>query len=115
MVINFNFKGARLFNRSDNVLLYRLARPSHIAGFRGYDKGQILVRLPAETRGLKWLIEIDVTVNCVIIFKEVLHHEVSYRSLWPAPMAHSYRPALVTWKYHVRIPVEPDICHRGCA
>ena len=32
---------------------------------------------------------------------------------WPAPMAHSYRLGLVT--YQVRIPVGPDICHRGCA
>ena len=22
---------------------------------------------------------------------------------------------LVTWRYQARIPVEPDICHRGCA
>ena len=28
-------------------------------------------------------------------------------------MAHSYRLGLVTWRYQVRIPVEPDICHRG--
>ena len=28
-------------------------------------------------------------------------------------MAHSYRLGLVT--YQVRIPVGPDICHRGCA
>ena len=28
---------------------------------------------------------------------------------------HSYRLGLVTWRYHVRIPVGPDICHRGCA
>ena len=35
--------------------------------------------------------------------------------LWPAPMAHSFRLGLVTWRYQVRIPVEPDICHRGCA
>ena len=34
---------------------------------------------------------------------------------WPAPMAHSYRLGLITWRYHVRIPVGPDICHRGCA
>ena len=34
---------------------------------------------------------------------------------WPAPMAHSYRPGLVTWRYQVRIPVEPDIWHRCCA
>ena len=33
----------------------------------------------------------------------------------PAPMAHSYRLGLVTWRYQVRIPVGPDICHRGCA
>ena len=30
-------------------------------------------------------------------------------------MAHSYRLGLVTWRYHVRIPVGSDICHRGCA
>ena len=30
-------------------------------------------------------------------------------------MAHSYRLGLVTWGCHVRIPVETDICHRGCA
>ena len=30
-------------------------------------------------------------------------------------MAHSYRLGLVTWMYQVRIPVGPDICHRGCA
>ena len=30
-------------------------------------------------------------------------------------MAHSYRLGLVTWGYHVRIPVGTDICHRGCA
>ena len=29
-------------------------------------------------------------------------------------MAHSYRLGLVIWRYQVRIPVEPDICHRGC-
>ena len=34
---------------------------------------------------------------------------------WPAPMAHSYRLRLVTWRYQVRIPIGPDICHRGCA
>ena len=34
---------------------------------------------------------------------------------WPAPMAHSYRLGLVIWVYQVRIPVGPDICHRGCA
>ena len=33
----------------------------------------------------------------------------------PAPVAHSYRLGLVTWGYQVRIPVGPDICHRGCA
>ena len=35
----------------------------------------------------------------------------------PAPleMAHSYRLGLVTWRYPVRIPVGPDICHRGFA
>ena len=32
----------------------------------------------------------------------------------PAPMAHSYRLGIVTWRYQVRIPVGPDICHRGC-
>ena len=35
------------------------------------------------------------------------------------PMAHSYRLGLVTvcvtLRYQVRIPVGPDICHRGCA
>ena len=30
-------------------------------------------------------------------------------------MAHSYRLALVTWGYQVRIPIGADICHRGCA
>ena len=30
-------------------------------------------------------------------------------------MAHSYRLGLVTWRYQVRIPVAPDICHCGCA
>ena len=30
-------------------------------------------------------------------------------------MAHSYRMGLVTLRYQARIPVEPDICHRGCA
>ena len=30
-------------------------------------------------------------------------------------MAHSYQLGLVTWKYQVRIPVERNICHRGCA
>ena len=34
---------------------------------------------------------------------------------WPAPMAHLYRLGLVTWGYHVRIPVGTDICHHGCA
>ena len=29
-------------------------------------------------------------------------------------MAHSYRLRLVTWRYQVRIPVGPDICHRDC-
>ena len=33
----------------------------------------------------------------------------------PAPMAHSYRLGLVTWRYQARIPVGPDIYHRGCA
>ena len=33
----------------------------------------------------------------------------------PALMAHSYRLWLVTWWYQFRIPVGPDICHRGCA
>ena len=33
----------------------------------------------------------------------------------PTPMAHSYRLGLVTWGYQVRIPVGPEICHRGCA
>ena len=36
--------------------------------------------------------------------------------MWPAaPMAHSYRLGLEIRKYQVRIPVGPDICHRGCA
>ena len=30
-------------------------------------------------------------------------------------MAHSYWLGPVTWRYQVRIPVVPDICHRGCA
>ena len=30
-------------------------------------------------------------------------------------MAQSNRLGLVTWKYQARIPVGPDICHRGCA
>ena len=30
-------------------------------------------------------------------------------------MAHSYRLGLVTWGYQVRISVEANICHRGCA
>ena len=30
-------------------------------------------------------------------------------------MAHSYRLGLITWMHQVRIPVGPDICHRGCA
>ena len=29
--------------------------------------------------------------------------------------AHSYRLGLVTRRCQVRIPVKPDICHRGCA
>ena len=29
-------------------------------------------------------------------------------------MAHSYRLGLVTGRYQARIPVGPDICHRGC-
>ena len=33
----------------------------------------------------------------------------------PAPRAHLYRLGLVTWRYQVRIPIAPDICHRGCA
>ena len=33
----------------------------------------------------------------------------------PAPMAHSYRLGLVTCRYQFRIPVVPDIRHRGCA
>ena len=28
-------------------------------------------------------------------------------------MAHSYRLGLVAWRKQVRIPVRPDICHRG--
>ena len=38
-----------------------------------------------------------------------------YPKSWPAPMAHSYRLGLVTWRYKVRIPIGTDICHRGCA
>ena len=30
-------------------------------------------------------------------------------------MAHLYRLGLVTWRYQVRVPVRPHICHRGCA
>ena len=30
-------------------------------------------------------------------------------------MSHLYRLGLVTWRYQVRVPVGPDICHRGCA
>ena len=30
-------------------------------------------------------------------------------------MSHSYRLGVVTWRYHVRIPVGPDICYRCCA
>ena len=30
-------------------------------------------------------------------------------------MAHSAQLWLVTWRYQPRIPVAPDICHRGCA
>ena len=33
----------------------------------------------------------------------------------PAPMVHSYRLRPESWMYYVRIPVSPDICHRGCA
>ena len=32
----------------------------------------------------------------------------------PTSMAHSYQLGLVTWRYEVRIPVGPDICHRSC-
>ena len=28
---------------------------------------------------------------------------------------HSYRLGHVTWRYQARIPVGPNICHRGCA
>ena len=31
------------------------------------------------------------------------------------PIAHSYQLGLVTWRYQGRIPLGPDICHRGCA
>ena len=31
---------------------------------------------------------------------------------WTAPMSHSYRLGLVTWRYQVRVPVGTDICHR---
>ena len=34
---------------------------------------------------------------------------------WAAPMVHSYRLGLVTWRYQILIPVRTDICHRGCA
>ena len=34
---------------------------------------------------------------------------------YSAPMAHSYRLGLVTWRNQARIPVGTDICHRGCA
>ena len=34
---------------------------------------------------------------------------------WPTPTAHSYRLGNITWRYQVRIPVGPDICHRSCA
>ena len=40
-------------------------------------------------------------------------HDVVGRA--PAPMAHSYRLGFVIWRYQVRIPVGPDIFHRGCA
>ena len=30
------------------------------------------------------------------------------------PIAHSYRLGLVTWRYQVRIPFGPNICHHGC-
>ena len=48
------------------------------------------------------------------------HHLVTilflwWYSLWPDPMAHSYRLGRVIWWYQVRIPVGQDICHRGCA
>ena len=33
----------------------------------------------------------------------------------PDLMTHLYRLGLVTWSYQLRIPVGPDICHRGCA
>ena len=33
----------------------------------------------------------------------------------PPPLVHSYRLGLVSWRCQVRIPVRPDICHRGCA
>ena len=29
-------------------------------------------------------------------------------------MAHLYQLGLVTWRYQVRIPVGPGICHRSC-
>ena len=31
----------------------------------------------------------------------------------PDTMAHFYRLGLVTWMFQVRLPIEPDICHRG--
>ena len=30
-------------------------------------------------------------------------------------MTHFYQLGLVTWRYQVRTPAGPDICHRGCA
>ena len=39
----------------------------------------------------------------------------SFTTARPAPMAHSYRPELVAWRYQIRIPLGPDICRRGCA
>ena len=32
-----------------------------------------------------------------------------------APMAHSYRLGILTWREQVRIPVGPDVRHRACA
>ena len=47
--------------------------------------------------------------------RAVLLVTVSASGTFSIPMVHSYRLGLVTWRYQVRIPVGPDICHRGCA
>ena len=43
------------------------------------------------------------------------HYCIYWTIMWPASMARSYRMGLVTWRYQVRIPAGPGICHRGCA